>query len=255
MWKRKRSPSFAGENDRLKRLLEEIEPRRDQLQLISSSCTPSYAPPLVDCIPTASGTMMEMEVAGWGINTSQYTHKEYINPDTGEIAYDQNDDICGIGSRTIPSPVTALIACIWIPFDPNRDSPPGPLGEKEFGIIYEDGEQIEIGKNLDVNGASWSPDGRILVFDVLQSGETDIRELFFIESDNPEVIKQLTFDKQWNCCPSFSPAGDLIVYRIGRKGQHPGNLRVIRVSTSTNVQATSWGKIKRSISPSVSYPD
>ena len=154
------------------------------------------------------------EVSGWAIRSFFVQFVLTIDPDNGEQVYPPERISCS--SNTIYSSDPGRVACIYVEhrLEQDQDPPPDWVPERRFYILEEGGEETEIGEDLDVLGASWSPDGEILVFDALV--EPGVRELFYVENDHPEEIKQLTFDGQWKFFPEWSPAGDLILYLDGQ---------------------------------------
>ena len=185
-------------------------------------------------------------VAGWAIRSFHDQSVVIIDPDTGEHVYPERMECPGRRTTTtIRSSNSDRIACIYVEqrIDVDLDPPPDWVPERRFYLFEEGGEETDIGEDLDIRGASWSPDGKILAFDALV--ETDIRNLFYVDVDNPEEIKQLTPDRGWNSYPEWSPAGDLIVYRnVVDLYNWETEIGILKWKTSTNIQPISWGELK-----------
>lgn len=110
------------------------------------------------------------------------------------------------------------------------------LSGNEDGILIVDlstGEEVEVGEG---SNASWSPDGDLLLYDVVSDDGHNILEsdLFVVEADG-ENRQRLTFDSDrafFN--PSWSPEGDSFV----AEDVNTGEIHVFEVDVNEQSETT-----------------
>ncbi|MFC6287006.1 TolB family protein [Nocardioides sp. GCM10027113] len=70
-------------------------------------------------------------------------------------------------------------------------------------------------------GASWHPDGEILLYQLRGGGQLDVGELV-LESDEARRVLDLPIDEAawWWVAPEFSPAGDEVLFHLPRSAGH-----------------------------------
>ena len=138
-----------------------------------------------------------------------------------------------------------------LPAGPGVKFDPAPLAGNDFGYILKDKGEPGIyytsgkrGPRGEIRAASWSPDGKYVVFHRrLNVTSPPIRKVF---SRNPNYELSLT----GSFLPSFSPGGDQFV-AVGRPGPNhlatlvttttaTGDSKVIHEEKSRNVLAPQW---------------
>ncbi len=83
---------------------------------------------------------------------------------------------------------------------------PDGTGEKNLTLPLD---------NILAEAPIWSPDGQTIAYDGL-IGVSDARDLVSVNVNGEPVLNQLTFGEGYDCYPSYSPDGQLIVFMSER---------------------------------------
>lgn len=137
----------------------------------------------------------------------------------------------------------------WPRISPDRErilfyrAPFGEGGDYELAelmIMNPDGSSATVLREMYTDGwslqahAEWSPDGRSIVMCGAQNGILHL----FVTDDQGAVQHQITHDGRWNCDPSWSPDGAMIVFnRCDTRlcEQNPANLEIYTVPVSGGI--------------------